>query len=220
MSADAVALATEAVLGTARDDVTESAGAGDDFRPVFKALKSGKERRGIRLEQIYWTVLKQIARSRGLPLGRYVEEVAASLPNDANITSALRVTAVRWLSQRESELSRHTGPAVISAIVQACPTPAFALQDDKRIVAYNQAFIAYIRARFADFSSASMAKGLRLTLDVQIADLVETLRQAGNRPVRTGFMLGIEDQRLRGQLSTTLAPSPDRTVIIGYVAPG
>lgn len=50
---------------------------------------------------------------------------------------------------------------------------------------------------------------------------VPTIRaSATNRPVRTGFVRGVEDQRLRGPLSTTLAPSPDTVTILGYVAQG
>ena len=49
---------------------------------------------------------------------------------------------------------------------------------------------------------------------------VPTIRASAiSRPVRTGFVRG-EDQRLRGPLSTTLAPSPDTVTILGYVAQG
>lgn len=204
-----------------RGAIGESAAPGardEDFVPKFRALKVGGSRRGIRLEQIYWTILNEIAAQKGMGLGQYVESVAARFPEAVNITSVLRVNATGWLHDRYEEARRHTGLAVVDALVQACPSPAFALQEGKRIVAYNQAFIGYIQARFSRFSSTSMAKELRLSLDVQIGELAEMLKKADGKPVRTGFVLGIEDQRLRGQLSTTLAPSPDKMTILGYVA--
>ena len=200
----------ESVASDARDE---------DFIPKFRAVKVGNSRRGIRLEQIYWTTLNEIASQKGMGLGQYVEGVARSFPEAVNITSVLRVNATGWLHDRYDEARRHTGLAVIDSLVQACPSPAFALQEDKRIVAYNQSFISYIQARFSRFSPASMAKGLRLSLDVQIGELAEMLKKADCKPVRTGFVLGIDDQRLRGQLSTTLAPSPDKMTFLGYVAP-
>lgn len=192
----------------------------EDFTTRFRAIQAGGSRRGIRLEQIYWDLLREITQSEGITLSRYIEDAAARFPDAVNITSVLRVQVAGWQRQRNRELVALTDSSGIDALVQACPSPAFALQQDKRIVAYNPAFLNYIQARFSQFSQALMAKGLRLSLDVQISELAEALRNAGNKPLRTGFMLGIEGQRMRGQLSTVLAPSSDKVTILGYIVQG
>lgn len=188
--------------------------------PRFRAVKAGEHRRGIRLEEIYWDTLNEITQHEGVSLARYMENAAARFPDAVNITSVLRVLATAWLRDRNRELRALTDSGRLDALVQACPSPAFALQEDKRIVAYNPAFLNYVQARFLHFSQVLMAKGLRLSLDVQISELAEALRRAGNKPLNTGFVLGIEDQRLRGQLSTTLAPAADKVTILGYIVQG
>lgn len=191
-----------------------------DMAARFRAVRVGDHRRGIRLEQIYWDVLGEITQRDGVSLALYVEEAARRFPDAVNITSVLRVLVTGWLRDRNEEMRTLTDAGRVDALVQACPSPAFALQEDKRIVAYNPAFVNYVQARFSHFSQVLMAKGLRLSLDVQIAELAQALRRAGNKPLRTGFVLGIDDQRLRGQLSTTLAPASDKVTILGYVVQG
>lgn len=206
----------------------EEADAQDAKRPLddrdmvtrFRAVKVGDHRRGIRLEQIYWDVLAEMTQRERLPLAHYIEDAARRFPDAVNITSVLRVLVTGWLRERNRELGELTSLGKVDALVQACPSPAFALQEDKRIVAYNPAFLNYVQARFLHFSQVLMAKGLRLSLDVQISELAEALRRAGNKPLRAGFVLGIEDQRLRGQLSTTLAPASDKVTILGYIVQG
>lgn len=200
-------------------DTTQSQESGD-FATRFRAIRAGDARRGIRLEQIYWDILREMTAHEGISLARYVENAAEQFPDAVNITSVLRVLVTGWLRDRNRELAELTGSGRVDALVQACPSPAFALQEDRHIIAYNPAFLNYIQARFSRFSQVLMAKGLRLSLDVQISELVESLSRAGNKPLRTGFVLGIEDQRLRGQLSTTLAPASDKVTILGYIVQG
>lgn len=190
-----------------------------DHVPTFRAINLADGRHGIRLENIYWRVLGDAAKHHGLSLARYIGGIATGQHEAKNLTSLLRVSAARWLVDQLEETRSHTGPGVIDALVQASPSPAIALHEDKRIVSYNQAFLNFIQSRFSRFSSNSMARGLRLSLDIPISELAETLRKADGKPVRTGFVLGLDDQRLRGQLSATLGPSPDKTTIIGFVAP-
>lgn len=191
-----------------------------DMTTRFRAVKVGEHRRGIRLEQIYWDMLHEITQREGISLARYVEEAERRFPDAVNITSVLRVLVAGWVRGRNRELVALTGPERVDALVQACPSPAFALQEDKRIVAYNPPFLNYVQARFSYFSQNLMAKGLRLSLDLQVSEIVEALRRAGNKPLRTGFVLGVDDQRLRGQLSATLAPTSDKVTILGYVVQG
>lgn len=192
--------------------------ASSDYAQEFRAVKVGSGRRGIRLEHIYWQVLKEITGKQKRSLGDFVAEASGEFPDASNITSVLRVKAARWLWQELQDARSLTSAGVIDGLVQASPAPAFALGEDKRILAYNQAFLNYIQSRFSRFSSSSFAGSFRLSLDVQFSDLAETLRKSPGRPFGTGFVIGFDDQRLRGRLSTILGPSSGQITIIGYVA--
>lgn len=190
----------------------------DDFSPIFRAVTVNRERRGVRLEKIYWNTLKEISAAKRQTLGDIVSQSEADFPDDANITSVLRVHCMRWLRSRLETVHSLTGVGVADSLIQVSPVPAFALAEDKRILYSNQPFLRLIQSKFPKAIGEAAGQGLRLSLDVQIQELVRTLRENQNKPVSTGFVLGVNDQRVRGRLNTVLAPTTTQTVILGYVS--
>ena len=69
----------------------------EDAELVFRAVEGGKVRRGIRLEAIYWRVLRDIADLKQKKIGALVGAVLADTPEPANTTSLLRVYCLRWV---------------------------------------------------------------------------------------------------------------------------
>lgn len=192
--------------------------AADAFTPVFRAVGTPRQRRGIRLETIYWDTLKAMAAASGSPVGQMVEATIDKAPQAANLASALRVEAMRWLRERVERLEALTGLDRTGAIVQASPSPAFALTQDKRILLYNAAFLHLVQSRFLGERPDVMRRGLRFSLDTQLHDVIETLRQGGVPAVSSGFVLGVEEQRIRGTLNMVLAPVHGQVVVIAFVS--
>lgn len=189
-----------------------------DYTPIFRAVKVGPDRRGIRLEKIYWNVLKELSVAEGRTLGDIVHQSEAEFREGANITSVLRVMCLQWLRAQLDAVQSQLGVHVIDSLVQVSPVPTFALTEDKRILYSNQPFLLFIQSKFPRVSAGTMGPGLRLSLEVQIQELVRTLKENGNRPISTGFILAVEDQRVRGRLNAVIAPSKAQTIILGYVS--
>ncbi|MBX3596172.1 MAG: ribbon-helix-helix domain-containing protein [Rhizobiaceae bacterium] len=76
----------------------------DPFTPEFRVVARGNVRRGIRLERIFWVTLKRIAESRKITMGALIEEIAESHGESGNLTSAIRVTCLKWLDEQNSLL--------------------------------------------------------------------------------------------------------------------
>jgi len=186
------------------------------FTPVFRAVSTPKQRRGIRLENIYWDGLKMLAADRNRSIGEIVEEVADSVPGGGNLASLLRVRVMHWLSERVRSLERVSGADAAEAIIQACPSPAFALRGDKKIVFHNRALLALIQSRFVTVKPDVMQKGLRLTLDTRLELVMEQLR-GGARSVSSGFMLGVEERRIRGSLNLVSAPVARKPMVLAFI---
>lgn len=195
-------------------------GVSDAATPQFRAVKVGKERRGIRLERVFWQVLTEMARVGSMPIGDVVASCEAGSPGPANSTSLIRVAIVRWLRLEVERLRGLTGREAIDSHIHACPSPAFALSADKRIIAYNQAFLTFLQARMSRFTSGAGTGNLRLSLDVPIVDLIQTIKVNRGRSAATGFAVGVEDQVVRARLNAVLAPYSDQDAILGYVLPG
>lgn len=190
----------------------------DDMDLVFRAVSTRNGRHGIRLEKTYWSALRQAAAAGDLTVAEFVALSVEKHPQARNLTSLLRVASLKWFRDRVFRLEELTSLHNVNSLVQASPSAAFVLTEDKRILYYNQAFLALVQSRFQTVDTQTMAKGLRLTLDLPIARLIDDLREKRNRPITTGFALGINDQRIRGRITSILAPTGAGTMIIAYIS--
>lgn len=186
---------------------------------VFRVVEDGGVRRGIRLEAIYWQVLREIADLRQKKIGALVGAILADAPQPVNTTSLLRVYCLRWALDTLAAERAITDPSGVGNLVRASPGPAFALGLDKRLIAYNQSFLNYIQARFSYSETEPVNRDLRLALDAQLAALATTLHANGNRPLEIGFVVGLGGRRLRGMLNALLAPASGQSIILCYVLP-
>lgn len=190
------------------------------FAPRFRVVRVGEGRRGIRLEEIYWAALKDMSSARGISVGAVVEECERRLDTGGNLSSALRVEAMMHLRHEREAARARTGLKAVQNQVQACPSPCFALSDDKRLIAHNLTFMSFVQSRLLRLPLRSTAQGVRLSLDVQFAELVDKLKIEGSGPATVGFVIGVDEQVIRGRLNAVLAPLLDRDAIVGFILPG
>ncbi len=187
--------------------------------PVFRVLEGGSSRRGIRLERIYWQILREIAQSQGRRPGALVQSILEESPKPANATSLLRVYCLRWMVNALAAARKVSDPSVVANLVRASPGAAFALGLDKRIVAYNQSFLNFVQTRLSHTGTEPVGRDLRLTLDGHLVTLADALKSNGNVPLEIGFVVALPDRRLRGKLNAVLAPVADQGIILCYVLP-
>ena len=114
--------------------------ATEDFGLEFRVVARGGIRRGIRLERVFWTSLRQMAENRKCTIGMLIDEIAESQTGTGNLTSAIRVACIRGLADENLALRRLASIKTINAILVACPSPAFALSSSKKILTFNASF--------------------------------------------------------------------------------
>ena len=211
-----------------RDDVATAVRAGDpslplsceDVEPEFRVVVRDGNRRGIRLERFFWTALKRFAQSRKSTLGQMVEEISQVAPETGNLTSAIRVACARWLAEENAELKRLASLRKVSALLLACPSPAFALSSSKKILAFNPAFQLLVRRQLPVEQGDEGRHDLKLALDLNVADIFARLDADGDRPVVSGFVIGAADRRYRAQLNIVRAPISESEVLLAFVSGG
>jgi predicted DNA-binding ribbon-helix-helix protein len=194
------------------------ASAGGDADLIFRAVNAHGERRGIRLERIFWNTLAEAAAAANRSPAQLIGDTAAAITGGANLASALRVNAARWLVDALAETRQRSTPEMVFAMVQACPSPVFALSVDKKIVSYNRPFIAFIQSRFTAADPAEMLRGLRLTLDTPLEQALASLVRDPAAAVVSGYAIGLADRRVRGQLRLTLAPTAASRIVVAFIA--
>jgi len=189
----------------------------DAALPEFRVVSRGNERRGIRLERIFWQAAKEIARRNGTTIAGFIDEISKQKDESANLASAIRVACLSSTIGRVAHLERLTSGKTVSSILAAVPSPGFALGANKQILAFNSAFQMLVRRQFPVLAEVEQRTDLKLALDINIAELIARLDQNGNTPVLTGFAIGVGDRRFRGQLNAVKAPASGADTVLAFV---
>ena len=189
----------------------------DEFIKKFKAIRTQKGRRGIKLERLFWDVLKKISTDANLTMGSLVESTETKYPEQENLTSTLRVICLSEINDQLTQLQRITSDRLTKNLVLACPTPALALSSDKRLVSFNKPFLQFVHEKFSVRQDQELFSKLKLVLDVQIDVLIQRFIENNNQPIQVGIAIGVDERRIRSRMNVLLAPSAKQNLIIGYL---
>jgi predicted DNA-binding ribbon-helix-helix protein len=193
----------------------------EDFGLEFRVVARGGIRRGIRLERAFWTSLKQMAESRKCTIGMLIDEIAENqAQTGGNLTSAIRVACMRGVGDENLTLRRLASIRTISAILVACPSPAFALASSKKILTFNAPFQQLVKRQLPIAPSDDARNDLKLALDLNVADIFARLDANSESPVATGFVIGAGERRYRGQLNAVRAPVVEPELLMAFVFGG
>ena len=112
---------------------------------AHRILQHAGRRYSLKLDEIVWETLEELAEEGGLRLNELVARVAQEAGDDAGLTNALRNHCLgelrRRLSQRDAEIKtlRLTSRGVPAALIAlACPTPCFLIGNDQLILETNE----------------------------------------------------------------------------------
>ena len=189
----------------------------DDLTTDFRVVVRQGSRRGIRLERLFWTTLKQLAEHNRLTIGEMVEEIARANSDTSNLASAIRVACLRWTADQGAELGKLASLRTINAILGACPAPAFALSSTKKILSLNSAFQILVKRQLPAGFGDDTNRDLRLSLDLNVADIFARLDANGGVPIASGFVIGAGERRYRGQLNLVRAPIRTPELLLSFV---
>ena len=198
--------------------VRQSAAADDGpAAPFFRAVNVNGKRKGFRLEKSYWTALERLSAEDGIAVGEFIGRIADRYPDSRNLSSVLRVFVTDKLGRKLDALRAKASAEAVLKGINACPSPVFVLSGTRQLRGYNGAFLRYVRANFVFEDDHPVSNSLRLQIDMSTADLIKRLKEANEGFVTIGFVIGMENRRVRGQINAMLAPSWKEDLIVGYV---
>lgn len=99
----------------------------------------------------------------------------------------------------------------------SCPTAAFMLSSQSGLQFYNAAFLQFIRSNMPVLELGTMHSKLQLKIDKNTGELIEELKSREIDNITVGFVIGLDNHHIRGQLKTTLTFADDEYYIIGYI---
>ncbi|MGA1805394.1 ribbon-helix-helix domain-containing protein [Rhizobium sp. HT1-10] len=191
----------------------------DELEPRFRAVTGRGERRGIRLERIYWDGLNRMSDFSGISTGDIVHHTATQMSEAGNLTSLLRVLSFKWALRRLDALEDLSSLTNLNAILQASPSPTVILTADRKIKLFNDAFLTMLRRRQPLIEDVQqLARNLRFSIDTQVEEVLSVLSANRGKTLNTGFKIGLGSQSLSGQINLALAPAHEVPMLIGYIS--
>jgi predicted DNA-binding ribbon-helix-helix protein len=179
----------------------------------FRVLRLGASRKGFRLENPFWQALEIVAREKGRTLEDEVGSRLDSLPEGANQSSALRVGAIEdmiaFWQVAESRASRLQWAHVL----EASPTPAFALTESRRIICANSALVKAIRGHRLGPDAGPTEIGVELPAQA----VGEVLRTGGPLLTNAMFRSGPFRFSARARLAGHVNGAGTNRVVIGFM---
>jgi predicted DNA-binding ribbon-helix-helix protein len=191
----------------------------EEVEPRFRAVVARNgERRGIRLEKIYWEGLSRMSAAGKITTGDLVQYTAAQMPEAGNLTSLLRVLSLKWALGRLATVEDVSSLENLNALVQASPSPTVVLTREKRLQFFNEPFLVMLRQRLVGEDTSQLMKTLKFSIDTQIEDAMDTLQMNRGKTLNTGFTISCARQIIKGQINLALAPAHEKPMLVGYIS--
>lgn len=118
---------------------------------IRKTMRIGDVRTSIKLENEFWSYLKEIADSRTMRLSALVNEVADASPERTNLASTLRTFALIHARLRTQSLQRELDKLSIAGstqdlmrVMESCPLPCVILDGERQIRQLNRTFALWL----------------------------------------------------------------------------
>ncbi|TWF54968.1 ribbon-helix-helix domain-containing protein [Neorhizobium alkalisoli] len=191
----------------------------EEVEPRFRAVvdRNG-ERRGIRLEKIYWEGLGRMSTAGKVTTGDVVQYAASQMQEAGNLTSLLRVLSLKWALGRLAAVEDISSTDNLNALVQASPSPTVVLTLEKRLRYFNDPFVTMLRHKLIGEDPLQVMKSLKFLIDTQIEDALETLQSNRGKTLNTGFTITCGRHVIKGQINLALAPAHEKPMLIGYIS--
>jgi len=191
---------------------------------AHRILQHAGRRYSLKLDEVVWETLEELADDSGLRLNELVARVAQETGDDDGLTNALRNYCLRELRQRLSERDAQIKALTLSArgvpaalLAQACPTPCFLIGDAQIIQEANEPAQKWMSTPAASLVGKIVDHYLQIKSVPPIEEVVRQFRE-GARRLFAARVLHLRPGRLvmaRAHLCPAIV-DPERPADFGY----
>jgi len=155
---------------------------------AHRILQHAGRRYSLKLDEIVWETLEELAEDSGLRLNELVARVAQETGDDDGLTNALRNHCLRelrqQLAQRDAQIKTLTltsrgVPAALFA--QACPTPCFLIGQDQIILEANEPAQKWMSTPATSLVGKIVDHYLQIKSAPPLEDIIRQFREGARR---------------------------------------
>lgn len=180
----------------------------------FRTLTVSGSRTGVRMEKVFWDALTDLSLEAGEKRSRFVAQIVEAA-NEANInaTGAIRSTTVDLLLREVERLRPLARSSSMVSLLQAGPSPAFALDQRKRLVQSNVEFLRYLRSVAG--GAGTLADAAQLSMERPLEELFKEL--AAGETTECGISIRCGNRERRTAVRVVMVPPAPAKVLVGYL---
>ncbi len=163
----------------------------DALEMETRVLQHNNVRLAVRLEGLYWQQLEEFAAADKHGLSAHVHSLLTGVPERQNRASFLRSHCLKKLKSELKHRTAMPGGTSLGEIITACPSPAFVVSPDRKILAFNPAFVSSVLDAMKERAGGKPISP-RLTFSQPFKKIVEHLIDNPNKVVagQVGFRSG------------------------------
>jgi len=152
----------------------------DDLAKLRQIQLDGR-RHAISIEPIYWECLQSAADELGLRLNQLVVTLARAEEGPNNLAARLRLFCIRRLRRQLGQARLAPSRFNLADLINAAPSPCFAVRPDRRIVHANDALGELVGEEAKDIVGDPADKFFRIRFPQPLADVWARFTLAGAR---------------------------------------
>jgi predicted DNA-binding ribbon-helix-helix protein len=141
-------------------EIRDHARAGDHAK--LRQIQYAGRRYAISIEPVYWDCLEEAATELNIRLNQLVSYLAGLEIGPKNLAARLRLFCVRRLQRLVRQAELHTGSVDVVNLVEAVPTPCFAIYGNGEIAHANNPLSQLVNEDASDVIGQPAAKFFRL----------------------------------------------------------
>jgi predicted DNA-binding ribbon-helix-helix protein len=183
-------------------------------QPRFRAIGSGANRHGLRLEKIFWDTLDFLAARRQQKRTALIAGLLDGMHENA--ASRLRCYCLMEIEEERKRLADGASRTQSIRLMQQAPVPAFSITRQKRLEEVNREFMQFLRVAAGTASDAVSPERVHLSLDTPVDQLFVKL---ASPPFAAfcGYSIRVEAKRRQGRVKVVPVPGEPVEGLVGYI---
>ena len=200
-------------------EVFDPAEFGGLLTTEFKAVNLNVGRKGVRLERLFWQLLKGVAEDRKIKRSDLIRSILSTgAVLEANAASLLRCYVAKVQSDEMSKLrSRLDNRDVLRMLLRA-PLPAFVIDQQKKLQEANAEFAQLVRTTAGNPNQPVSGDLMQLTLDVPVHDLFARLHRPTDE-TQCGYTIKMDARQRTGRAKILRVPGDAFPLLVGFILP-
>ncbi len=185
--------------------------------PVFRTVTLSTGRKALRLEDVFWAALDDLAAERATSRNKVLDSIISDIGDaDTNASSHIRAYLARHMRTKAREQGAMLAADPMIALMQQAPIPSYAMSRDKRLLKVNREFLRLLQLLAGNPRDGVALETTQLLLDTPLVEIFDILENDAH-PHQCGVSIIVGSHRRRATTRVVRLPGHHVSAVVGYI---